>query len=203
VTDIDKITSRPSEYLAETGVPQFVGGAGIFLLGSGVLIQHVLPKGFMAEIPEWIAICCAGAALLGARALMQRIVYPRGGYVEPRARPVVMFINVVYGAVLTALAIFPIAWPGRLPHERLVEPGFAIVFAIECLVYGWKRKSTSMMWFGVYLAAIAPMLWIPERCDERFAWLEVAAGPPLAVIGAIRLRRFIKANPRPVETTNE
>src|SRR5258708_9663963 len=93
VPDIDKIASRPREYLAETGVPQLVGGLIFFFLGSAVLIQQRLPKGFMAqEMPQWIATCCCLAVLLGARALKRRIVFPRGGYVELRPRPAFRFI---------------------------------------------------------------------------------------------------------------
>ena len=208
MADIGKIISRPSEYLAETGVPQLVGGTVFFLFGSSVLIQHVLPKGFMdEEILRWISICCAGAAMLGARALKQRIVFPRGGYVEPRLNPALRFINVATLVAIAVLAIFAMAWPGHLPHlpylgSRFREPGFAIAFAIMCLGAGWQQKSTAMMGFGFYLAGLAPLLWLPESRNERFAWLEVGIGVPLAVAGAVRLRRFLKANPRPVETTN-
>ena len=203
MADIDKIISRPSEYLAETGVPQLLGGAVFSFFGSSVLIQHVLPKGFLdEEILMWISICCAGAALLGARALKRRIVFPRGGYVEPRPRPAVKFALVAFVAAVILIAIFG---PMRLPHmqSRFREPGFAIAFAIICLAAGWQQKSTSRMVFGFYLAGLAPLLWIPESSNERFAWLEVGMGAPQAVAGAIRLRRFIKANPRPLETTNE
>lgn len=203
MTDIDKITSRPNEYLAETGVPQLLGGAVFFFFGSSVLIQHVLPKGSMdEEILMWISICCAGAALLGARALKRRIVFPRGGYVEPRPHPAVKFAMVAFVAAVILIAIFG---PMRLPYRgsRSREPGFAIAFAVICLAAGWQQKNTSRMVFGFYLAGLAPLLWIPESSNERFAWLEVGIGAPAAVAGAIRLRRFLKVNPRLVETTNE
>lgn len=209
MVNIDKVISRPSEYLAETGVPQLLGGAIIFFLGSSVLIQQVLPKGFMdEEILGWISICCAGAALLGARTLKRRIVFPRGGYVEPRPHPAVRFIYIATLAVGAALAVFAMVWPGPLPHlpymgSRFREPGFAIAFAIICLISGWKGKSTPAIWFGIYLVGLAPLLWLPEGRNERFAWLEVGVGAPQAVAGAIRLRSFLKANPRLLETTNE
>lgn len=206
MADIDKITSRPNEYLAETGVPQLMGGAIFFLLGSSGLVEQVLPKGFIAqEILKWIAICCCCGVLLGTRALKQRIVFPRGGYVELWPRPSVKVAIVAFVAGLAVIAITPLGWLGHQPHmeSRFEEPGFAIVAAIMCLVSGWKTKNTSMMGFGVYLAVIAPLLWIPEHERERSAWLEVGVGAPLAVAGAIRLRRFLKANPRPMDTTNE
>jgi hypothetical protein len=207
VTNVDKITGRPSQYLADTGVPLLAGGLIFALLGSSVLIQQVLPKGFIAqETPRWIAICCAGAVLLGARAVKQRIVFPRGGYVQPLPHPALRFMRVASFAAVVAVAIFAMTWPGRLPHaeSRLIEPGFAMAFAIICMATGWQQKSRSIMGFGAYLVGLAPLLWILESGYERGSWFEVGVGAPLAVAGEIRLRSFLKANPKPVETaTNE
>jgi hypothetical protein len=205
--DIDNIASRPREYLAGTGVPGLVGGLIWFFLGSSVLIQQALPRGFMPqEIPGWIATCCCVTVLLGARALKRRIVFPRGGYVELRPRPAIRFIFVAFLALAILLTIFAIAWPGRLPamDGRLIEPGFAIASAILCLAFGSQQKSTWGMLFGVYLVGLAALLWLmPAGSHEGMARLQVGMGAPVAVAGAIRLRRFLKANPRPVETANE
>ena len=208
MSDIDKITGRPGQYLAETGVPLLAGGVIFVLLGGSVLIQRALPRGFIAqEAPGFIAFCCAGGALLGAKALKRRIVFPRGGYVEPRASPAFRFMRAASVAAVALVGIFAMAWPGRLPHmeSRVLEPGFAIAFAIICLASGWQQKSKSMMGFGAYLVGLAPLLWMMPGSDyERLSWLEVGVGAPLAVAGAIRLRSFLKANPKPVETaTNE
>ena len=207
MADINKLTSRPQEYLAETGVPQIVGGLIWFFLGSSVLIQRVLPKEFIdRQIPVWIAIACAAAAMLAARALKRRIVFPRGGYVHPRPRPAARSTLVAGIAVVVAFGIIAIVWPGRMPRmeSRLIAPGFALAFAIICLVSGWRQNSSATMLFGVYLACLAPILgWIPRNTYEGMSFLEVGVGVPLAVAGAVRLRNFLRANPRPLETTNE
>ena len=166
MADIDKITSRPSEYLAESGVPQLVGGAVFLILGSSSLIEHALPNRFvLQEILGWIATCCAAAALLCARSLKQRIVFPRGGYVEPRLSPAFRFIRITSLAAILLLAIFEMAWPGRLPRlplleSRLAEPGLAVFGGIVFLASGWQQKSMPVMGFGAYLAGLAPLLWI-------------------------------------------
>jgi hypothetical protein len=207
VRNIDKVIGRPREYLAETGVPQLLAGLVFFFLGGGVLIQQMLPKGSITqEIPKWISLCCVGAVLWGARNLKQRIVFPRGGYVEPRVRPALRFMFAASLAVAAALGILAIAWPGHQPHldSRLIAPGFAIAMAILCLAAGWKQKSTSMVWFGIYLAGFAPLLWwMPGSNYERISWLQVGIGVPLAIAGAIRIRSFLKWNPIPVGPTNE
>jgi hypothetical protein len=95
--------------------------------------------------------------------------------------------------------------PMRLPpmESRLIEPGLAVFGGVLLLAPGWPQKSTSRMWLGVYLLGLAPLLWLPERGIERMAWLQVGMGAPQAIAGAIRLRSFLKANPRLMETTNE
>lgn len=207
MADIKKLASRPQEYLAETGVPQIVGGLIWFFLGSSVLVQRVLPKALTdRQLPVWIAIGCAAAAMLAARALKQRIVFPRGGYVQPRSRPAARSTLVAGIALVVAFGIIAIIWPDRVPRmeSRLMAPGFALAFAIICLVSGWRQSSSAMMLFGVYLACLAPILgWMPLNNYERMSCLEVGAGVPLAVAGAVRLRSFVRANPRQVGTTNE
>ena len=108
-------------------------------------------------------------------------------------------------AFVAALILILIFGPMRLPYmgSRFREPGLAIAFAVKCLAAGRQQKSTSRMVFGFYLAGLAPLLWIPESSNERFAWLEVGLGAPAAVAGAIRPGNFLKANPRRLETTNE
>jgi hypothetical protein len=207
VPTIDKVIDRPRAYLAETGVPLLAAGLGFFFLGGGVLIQQMFPKGSMTqESPKLISLGCVGAVLWAARNLKQRIVFPRGGYVEPRVRPAIRFMFAASVAVAAALGILAIAWPGHQPHleSKLIAPGGAIAFAILCLAAGWKQKSTPMMLFGVYMAGLAPLLWwMPVSNYERLSWLQVGAGAPQAVAGAVRLRNFLRANPTPVEPTNE
>jgi hypothetical protein len=188
-------------------VPYLVSGLIWILLGSSALIRQVFPQGLVAqEMPKWIGICCAVAVLLGARALKQRIVFPRGGYVEPRVQPASRFVYLFSFAAMVALAIFAIARPGHLPplDSRFIPSAFAICFAILCLAGSWHQKHAPMMWFGVYFVGLATLLWwTPGNNYERMSVLEVGAGLPLAVAGALRLRSFLKVNPRPVEPTNE
>jgi hypothetical protein len=102
--------------------------------------------------------------------------------------------------VLTFLA--PLGYLPRL-DQRLVVPGFAILFAAITLAYGWRDKSPLMISFGLYLLCLAPLLWwLPVSSVERGASLKVGAGAPLALGGAFILRRFLKANPRRLETSN-
>jgi hypothetical protein len=164
--DIDKIASRPSVYLFETGVPQLMSGLIFVVLGTTVLIQQVLVKGPVAQlITQWMGVFCAGAVLWGVRALRRRIVFPRSGYAEPRVAPVSRFLFWGSMAAIVALGIFAIAMPGQLQHmdNRLIAPGFGILFAILLLATGWRQKSALMMWFGIYFISPRAIVVVDAR----------------------------------------
>jgi hypothetical protein len=193
---IDELAKRPAAYQFETGVPQLASGLTFFLLGA----SDLLPATFGAqEALQWLAICGAVAALWGAKMLKERVVFPRGGYVGllPRKWSLSDFAAV-------AICVILIISTHLASSERLQVPGFAIAFALIALVCGWRDKSSLMTCFGVYLLCLAPVLWLlPITHLQQDALLEVGAGAPLAVGGAFILRRFVKANPKRLETSNE
>jgi hypothetical protein len=209
MADLDSIARRPAAYLAETGVPQLTSGLIFFSLGSSVLIQRLLPRTLLYTLAvPWIGICCAVAVLLATAAIKRKMVFPRGGYVVAPGRTqqsLYLFLSVL--VPVAAALWFAHASPGRrfdLFESRLVWPGFAIWFAVMCLLSGRQQKSASAIYFGVYLACLAPLLWwLPATTYEQSACLQVAAGAPLAVAGAVRLTRFFRTNPMPPEPLDE
>ena len=204
MVDFDAIARRPAAYLAETGVPQLSGGLSFVFLGSSILIRHLLPSTtFYMLGAQYSAVFFALTVLLGTAAIKRKLVFPRGGYVVPLGRtPRLLYLGLT---MLFAVAMwaFVLASPGHrfdLLESPLVWPGFAIVIAVICLSAGWQQKSAPALYFGVYLACLAPLLWwAPVTPYEQGACLQVAAGAPLAVAGAVRLRRFLMANPIPRE----
>jgi len=202
MADIRKIAGRPAEYLNETGMPMLSGGLIFFFLGGAVLLRSVLPSTHLArEGTQFLGIACCAMVLWLSKRFNERLVFPRGGYVElptPRRR--------YWSAIAASIAIVVVGliWRLRSLEIRFIWPGFALVFAAIALAEGIQRKNRPAIWFGVYLLCLAPVLWwIPGGNYERGSWLEVAVGLPVAAFGAIRLRNFLKANPVPVENTNE
>jgi hypothetical protein len=200
--DIQKIAGRPAEYLAGTGLPQLSGGSIFFFVGSAVLVQNILPKTSAAhDVPLWVAIFCEGAMLLIVRALKNRVVAPRGGYVELQPRWGSGIMQWVSLAI--ALAMAALAYTFHM-ESRLVWPAFAVLGALICVAWGRQVKSSLLMWFALYVVCLAPLLWwMPLSNLLRGAWFSVAMGAPIAVIGVIRLRGFLRTTSMPVETTHE
>jgi hypothetical protein len=207
VADIEKMASRPREYLSGTGLPLLAGGLVFIILGGGVLIQRLFPRGSVAPlIMQWIGICCAGAVLWGAKALRRRIVFPRGGYVVPRVQPSSRAILLGNLVVVIGLAIFAGALPGglHLIESRFIPPGFAICVAITLIVEGWRQKRRAMMWCSVYFAGLAALLgWMPGDTYAGMSALQLASGILMAGAGAVTLTRFLKENPILAEPKDE
>ena len=207
MADIEKMASRPNDYLSGTGLPLLTGGLVFIILGGSVLVQQLLPRASVAQLVlQWIGICCCGAVFLWAKALRRRIVFPRGGYVVPRVPPPSRAILWGGFAVAVGLGIFAIAYPGRLHlvESRFLPSGFAICTAILLMGEGLRQRRTGWMWCGVYFAGIAALLrWMPGNAYAGMSALQLAAGILMAGAGAVALARFLKANQIPTGPKDE
>ncbi len=192
-----------------TGVPQLMSGLVFFISGSFALVQSQLMRTpeyrDYALVVQYAGLCCTVAVIWGVTGLKRRMVFPRGGYVElsDRKRRIAMTVGVVLASMVLTLMLF--RWPETRPYldGRLIAPAFAIIFAVIFLSSLWKERCLSMLGFGLYLLGLAPVLWwMPGNSYERMSALFAAGGLPLAITGAIQLRRFLRTNPVVVETPN-
>ena len=194
--DLDKIARRPGEYLAGTGVPQLTSGLVFALLGSSVLLQRLAPQQFGGQMTiAWSGLALCGLVFWLSRRVKQRAVFPRGGYVTTNQFTRSRIAGWVFAAILLVLGILGYTLPVQLLDSRLMWPGFAIAGASICLASGWQQKSPLMMWFSVYFLLLAPFLWwLPADNYARGAAMQLAVGAPVAAVGAIRLRKYLKAS---------
>jgi len=204
------MAERPARYLAETGMPQLSGGLIMLVLGGSVLIQSLalIAPAYRdyGLILQYAALGCVGIVLWRLAALRQGVVFPRGGYVRPRGSGQTYLQAILIGLAGLAYSALSDIWPRyRIGLEsRLLWPAFAMLFAAICLASGQREKSASTMWFGAYMACLAPLLWwLPMNNYARSGAFELAVGAPLAVTGAFRLREFVRAHPMPKETGDE
>jgi len=194
MADIDKMASRPAEYVSQTGWNLIELGLIFVVWGAIVLIQEVLLKGAAAQmVAVWIGFGVGAALLWGAKSLRQRTTFPRGGYVVPRIQPSTRAIMFGGFIVITVLAF---TLPGLLFGSRFVPPGYAICVAIPLLVEGARQRNWPKIWCGVYFAGLAALLWwMPGNNNIRWSTLQLASGLLMVVAGTATLRRFLKTNP--------
>lgn len=189
---LDELATRPALYLTETGLPHLTGGILMFLIGAAGLTMRFLLKTDVTQAASiWIGLCAVVAVRWGANLLKKKVVFPRGGYVKvlPSKSGAIALVL----GLATFLLLLTLVGP-------LAGYGFVTLLAVATLACGWRVKAC----FGVYLLCLAAALWaLPVTRVEQSALLQFGAGVPLAIVGGLILRTFLRANPKHPELSNE
>ncbi|HEV8412508.1 MAG TPA: hypothetical protein VGQ49_02860 [Bryobacteraceae bacterium] len=196
--DIDDVKRNAQRHWMEDGLSEILVGLLFIIIGGGLLLKLALPRWLTLDLLS-SALTAAGALGLswGFKKLKERITLPRSGYVvlpEPtRTRRMLTFGSVAVLGLASAL--------GLLTHV-VVVPVVAAVFAMCFLWGGVQYKQTSMLWeaFLTLLFAVVSTRFTSLSGVAGVLALMVMIGTSMAILGAVRLRGFLKANPRPQET---
>lgn len=196
---IHQIVQRPTEYLNDSGFTSLVPGLAWVFAGISQLVWPTLVHGHptSALVVQFAGVALSALVLFAGWKLKQRVVFPRAGYALPRHPPsvrVVFFLGFA-GAFL----IWIFARGGNRPLDLRhfsAAPYFAVLVAMIVAGTTWQKKTRLGYWFAAYLICLGAVLWYSQ--PEPFAgmsWLQIGIGGPMAVYGAIRMRRFIEENP--------
>jgi hypothetical protein len=191
---IDELKWRPWNYLYDSGVPWLMAGLVASIGGGAGLISHRLPI-YYQLIPDGVGICCMLLVFLGARQVNLRVIAPRGGYVQPEDQfHPRNWVQIPVALAGEAAIILLLKTVTGLDWGLVIAPGFVLCLAGIILLIGRQLKRPRMRWFALYLALLAgTLLW--ARVGPDMSWMWVGIGAPLAVLGAMRLRKFLKENP--------
>jgi len=196
--DIDGVMLSAQRHWMEDGLSEMMLGLLFVILGGGLLVKVALPRGLTPDllIPALTIVGVFGLTR-GFKKLKERVTFPRSGYValpEPtRSRRILTFATVgVAGAAFTLV----------LSAHVVVVPVFAAVFAAIFLWGGVQYKQTSMLLeaFLTLTFAVVSTRFTSLSGAAGVLALMVMIGTSMAIIGAFRLRGFLKANPRRQET---
>lgn len=166
--------------------------------GGAFLATQIFPRDYIfVAIAIWM---CSGFGMAwGAKRLRERITYPRGGYValneqsaatRRRSRRVALILVFAGMALLTAL--FP-----RMSHFFASGVAGSALFVSIYMFSGVKYRRPDLLCLAGFCALLG--VWAYAG-SSSMAFILFWQGVGLATIGAIRLWRFIKSHPRPVET---
>jgi hypothetical protein len=201
--NLDELERRPSEYVRDSGAPFL--GTGSFWAIQGVL-QLIWPVIARTNRNAALTVEAAGMAfamlvVVGVLVVQQRVVMRRTGYAAPRpsSPPLTLLFLILFGGVALVLILFLVA-PKSADVFELAAPGFAAFLGLSVAILAWQRKNGLGYCFAAYLMLLCVVLWWARPGSfASLAWLEIGAGLPVAIYGAVRLRQFLKANPAPVE----
>lgn len=209
--DVDAVRLRASQYWMEDGLVEILLGLLMFSQMGVYMAAGALPRGPLMDFVSTFgaqALCLAItlSILVGFKKLKARITFPRTGYVA-LPKPSTKYRTSVFVIIaLTGFAV-TVGLNGFRPSEKdwlsgMAVPAFAGFFAICLIGGGLQYKQASMLWGGFLTLLFAAGLegFTDLRGFKGLGVLMVMVGISMAIIGAFRLRGFLKANPRPQET---
>lgn len=205
--DLKDVERRTLRYQTSDGLHQMNTGL-IFLLAGGLaVLVAALPKEsfrwphFVASQILLLAVAFGGLWVIGK--IKERITYPRVGYARMQVTPeanvrlvrAMVAVFVLGFVVVAGLAVLIVR--GNVSNqEELVSPVLALWIAI-CSFVAWTReRDPHLLWAPVMPVAAGLFLFGVEAGWRSFGWVIACYGLSFLVLGALRLRRFLRENPK-------
>jgi hypothetical protein len=199
--NLKEIEQRPLRHWLVDGLPELLMGVLLLAWGGLWLIRDALPAGTLRRIFWSVGPLVLVALLFACKWLLfrlkEQITYPRAGYVKARHRGRRAAWAAVAGSLVAAL----VGFGSRSPDARRLFPLiFGVILAGGFL---WMARRLRAPYLLLY--ALVPLLfqayyyWADEGIMS-LEWMLVILGAMCATAGAVRLRRFVRQNPKQVET---
>jgi hypothetical protein len=200
--DLDDLAARPMRHWDQDGLPELMLGL-LFIASSAVfLVGYALPRGSStAQVYAQVGPICWAAASLsmrwGLKKLKERITFPRGGYVA-LSEPTPAYWACALGVVLLvgAGALLLNVEGGLAEGTWMAAPGFAALFAAALVVGGLRYKLEHMVYLAAFSVILGAWMFRIGAGPQGGLWVMMWLGTAMALTGAVRLKRFLKANPR-------
>ena len=201
---------RQPHYWGMDGLPQLVTGIGWLLWGGLYLIGLSLLEGrpywtYWATLTGFVLLWGI-AVQLALGKLKERMTYPRAGYagmptgergvLRRLVGPLLLGVMTLSLAGLRVdLSSFGPFLAGGLIALAIAEPALrpASKHHLEVLYWGFLLELA--LWLAMLL-----QFRDKARKDAAVYWTLVCMGVVSIVFGALRLRRFLRENPKPEET---
>ncbi len=203
------------------GLQWFLAGA-IFWFG-----QTLPPGGSFAKFYSFadsgMWLCVILGSMWGMRKLKERVIAPRAGYValEDSApvrlgasssgakleitsarRAIMMGMGMVACLGILMLSLTWKSYPNIAPDDwqrwsRMIGIAIPIAATMYITWAALRYKAPRYLWLAGLSVGLAAWMFLTRAPFERTSVMLTWWGGGLAVIGAIRLRSFLAANPRP------
>ena len=202
-TRLEDIERRQPRYWSVDGLPELVASLGWLLWGSSYVLGGTLFTGRPYRVYSsvlWLSLWVWGFGVnwvIGK--LKERLTYPRVGYAStpiraPRFAPYVV-------ATLAMAIQFADSYGYRLLILHSLGPVLIGGIVLVAIALPAMRPWTAhQAWFC--LVFLGMQLWMLQRgTDYRWmCWMLVCMGLIGIVFGGLRVRRFLRENPKVAET---
>jgi hypothetical protein len=201
-TSLKEIERRQWRYWNVDGVPELIASLGWLLWGVLYLIGAVMFVGrsYLAySSAVWLTLFLWGFGVKwGIEKLKERITYPRVGYVQAKLRqagiadyiPLVLFAGIQFAE----------AFGHRLDLHGVGTILLGGVVALAIALPAVRPWAANVAW--IFLISLGGHLWRLQVSTDYSGmyWTLVCMGLIGIVFGVLRLRRFLRENPKVVET---
>jgi hypothetical protein len=218
---LQEAIDRPRQRWAEDGVVELTMGLQWFFTGAIFWFGQTLDHGssfarFWAFAQSILWACVSLGGMWAIKRLKEQVIAPRAGYVALRepavrvrvtssgkavslpSRRILMTVIALACSVGVYLLVVNSGWWMENPRQWswMIGPLFALAAAIYILWAVSRFDVPRYLWLaGLALILAVWLFWTRapfERTTVVLAWL----GGGLAVMGAIRLKSFLRENPR-------
>lgn len=191
-------------YWDQDGLPELMLGLLLTITGSAFLAGYALPReSSIAQVYAFVApIVWGGSSLAmswGLRKLKERITFPRGGYVALRRPTPAYRVSALVVVLLVGGWMFLLR-DGLTRGQSVVAPGVAAFFVVALLVGGLRYRLPHMLGLAAFSLLLGAGAYRINAGSQGALSVMVFLGVAMVLTGALRLRNFLKAFPRPANT---
>lgn len=195
--ELRDLEDRPKRYWHVDGIPELIMGLVWILWGGALLLGDALPRRSGARAAYWLIafgiLVFSGWAI---RRLKERLTYPRTGYIEyrdpgPRVRLLTRLI-----AMLSAAAIAGLIVTGRaagMEHSGALVLG--VILSLAFVGASVRQKAPHLLALAGIALALGVAFTALKLGWAAMNWLFVWLGVAASVMGAWRLRRYLRQHP--------
>jgi hypothetical protein len=198
--DLREIERRPAQYWNVDGLPELMMGILWILWGAAWLVGQSLPRGAAWNV-YWmftpvLLVFSGVAAVWATKKLKARITFPRTGYVDWKDPTHAQRLTAAAVAMVTAALATALVVRSRTEGlELLAAPGVGVLLSLGFVVASLRQRAPHLL----ALAGVALLLGLAFGAAktgwEGMNWMLVGLGAAAALVGAIRLRRFLEKHP--------
>ena len=200
--ELKEIERRPLTYWSLDGLPELVASLGSLVWGGLYLMGGTLLIGRSYRVYSsvlWLSLWVWGFGVNWVMGkLKERLTYPRVGYATAPTRAPGFAVYVV-----AALAV-AVNLADSYGYRLIIPQGLGPVLiggivAVAIALPAMRPWTAHQAWF--FLAFLGMQLWLLQRgADYRgMCWMLVFLGLIGIVFGGLRLRRFLRENPKVAE----
>jgi len=212
-TSLKDIERRTLRYHTADGLYQLMGGAIFAFVGGQGLIVMMVPEGPFRWFFFLLGQCVlplpvALLALWAVQKCKARMTYPRLGYAQMRFAPLTklrvaaVLLVAAFGSAAVAGIAFLLIRKQTTPEELALLG--ALLTGTIWTVFGFvawvKERDPHHLWAAGAALASGLMAYYLKASRTGVFWVFVSMGVASLVLGTVRLRRFLRENPKAAET---